>query len=73
MYGKKKFRPINKSAEVLPPIQPHLPTLICTKCKQIKNLINGYSDINLTFANSTKLQYRICGTCFDLLKVWING
>ena len=73
MYGRKKFRPISKPVEVVTPVSQHLPTFICSKCKQIKTLLSGYSDINLTLDGSTKMQYRICKRCFDLLGAWIHG
>jgi hypothetical protein len=73
MYGKRRYRPISKSAEQVPVVQQSSdPTFICSKCKQVRPLPPGHIDILVTVENKTKMSYKICWGCSVLLENWIK-
>lgn len=74
MYGKKRYRPLTrKPSEVATvTVNPAAPSFICTRCKVIKHLANGYVDIILTEAKKDNICYRICVGCLELLKTWMK-
>ena len=70
MYGKKRYRPIQKPLDQAPP--PSDPTFVCSKCQRIKLQTTGYTDISLTPQIQPTKNYRICTECSLLLQAWVN-
>lgn len=73
MYGHKRYGKTIKPKElIVPTIDSTSPTFICSKCKQIRQLAPGYTELLLTVENRTKMVYKICWGCSVLLEEWIK-
>ena len=77
MYGKKRYRQVDKQKQVVSSIQidPSVPTYLCAHCKQVNRLEQTYATLNLSEYNSGHLtfsNYKLCPTCKEFLNKWLS-
>ena len=73
MYGKRKYKRLDKQIKNFVLTDPSVPTYICGKCKKVYAINSPFAEFSLIENRKLICYAKMCGGCTELLKTWVKG